>query len=187
MMIENESFVKMIRRRSLFFLVLLGFAQTGRGAGGGEWNKGRAGPSKYYKELDTDNLIKYTNLPDKDTVLVLYGDQCSHCQELHPEQEKAAKATLEETNDIFFARYDVYRNGSFNTLHSNLEKNLPGWQKDWIEGANDMYIPSAYFFKREGDASGRRVFRIDHGDIGWGPKGGDKQGCRSDRSDRQPW
>jgi len=127
--------------------------------------------SYFYKEVDKEDLEKMIKKSDKDIVCILYGTTCSHCQELHPQQEKAAKKILEETNEVAFARLDTFR---FRYLGSHLHKTLPDWT-----GANVMSEA-----EKEGSAAPRMwIFRvkekhmeqIPHEVMGWDKKVGWKK------------
>lgn len=118
----------------------------------------RTGPSAYYEELTEDTLIPFLN-SSFETVLVLYSDQCSHCQEIHPQQEKAAKKVLQEYprtthweqfdkvfpeakhSGVRFARYDVYLWKGAKMLEKKL---LDAKMKGFAGMEEDFGAPQAY-------------------------------------------
>merc|ERR1712146_817107 len=88
-------------------------------------------------------------------VIVFYGDTCSHCQEIHPQQEKAAEKILKKTSNIKFGRIDQWREGE-----AKLYKKFP----DFDVGG----IPKAFFVSGENDDPlQRNITQIHHGALGW--------------------
>lgn len=151
-------------------------------------NDKMTGPSKMYKELiighssttkDPSQLIRFVN-NSWETVLVLYSDKCLHCQEIKPQQEKAAsKVLLEYPREkhraklekdlglnythagVKFARMDIYRE-----LHWKLEKELtekyPGY-----ETIREFGSPQAYIFRPFHGG----ITEIPHSNLAWGEDG----------------
>ena len=124
-----------------------------------DWNENHVGASKYFKELSDDSLITFTNDTTADSIIVLYGDQCSHCQELKPMQEKAAKKIVEESSMVKFGRYDLHRFGGAASMVANLKRKWKGPNgesfeemegKGGIVGLNydNLAIPQMYHFRR---------------------------------------
>lgn len=141
-----------------------------------DWNENRVGASPYFKELDSDTLIPWitkNSKNDTDSIVVLYGDQCSHCQELKPMQDRAAKKIIKESTMVAWGRYDLHRFGGAASLIALMEKKYPAWKRLESEGKvlglnyDNLAIPQMYHFGRSGEI----VQQVPHGEIGWGPQG----------------
>lgn len=69
----------------------------------------RVGPSKYYKELEIETLDKWIAKGGaKDSVVLVYADQCQHCMESHESKEKTAKKVLNYSSNVQFGRIDMW-------------------------------------------------------------------------------
>jgi len=143
-----------------------------------DWNENHVGRSKFFEELSDDSLLKFTNDTTADSIIVLYGDQCSHCQELKPMQDKAAKKILEESSMVKFGRYDLHRFGGAASLVANIKRKWTGPNgesfdemeaKGAVIGLNydNLAIPQMYHFRR----GNQMIQQVPHGEIGWGPQG----------------
>jgi hypothetical protein len=138
---------------------------------GKDWNRKSAGPSKYFVELEYDSLKKHVVEETRDTLVVLYGHKCSHCQEIKPQQDKGAEKIKKETDEIHFGRLDLHRYGGPASMIKWMGRNYPNFHEDDNNFGftnDELTVPSAYLFR----GNGSEVIRVPHGDIGWGPSGG---------------
>lgn len=118
-------------------------------------NDKSVGSSREYVELEYDTVKKKMFKRDKDALIVFYADRCTHCQDLHPYQEKAAKVVKKKTDKILFGRIDVHREQM-----SRILKRIPIKEDD--------HIPMAYFVK----AGHKDMVPVDYVALGWGNRGG---------------
>lgn len=147
-------------------------------------NELQTGPSKNYKEImigngmkDPSRLMDNVNSSHQ-LVLILYSDKCQHCQEIKPQQEKAARKILEEYprqvhyevfkekrnithHPVKFARIDIYRE-----IHWKLENELKNNYPDY-ETIREFGSPQAYLFKPFLGG----ISEIPHASLGWGADG----------------
>merc|ERR1719161_1482369 len=120
------------------------------------WNDDSVGRSEHYDELELDTFHKKVFQKDSDYVIVFYSDRCSLCQQLHPQQEKAAAKVKKKlaSKEIRFGRIDEYREGQ-----AAFYNKFPDFK--------DGDIPKMYFVK----AGAAKPLRVPHGEIGFGSNG----------------